>query len=207
MAVAKQIPVISDEIYEPFNYTGKSHVSVAQINEDMKALTLIVHGVSKSHAMTGWRIGYVLGHADIIKAIGSLQSHSTSNPTSIAQKAALEALQGPRDSVDKMVSEFAARREHLVTGLNSLPGIRCSMPEGAFYAFPRIDSLFGKRYKGQLIDSSSKLTELLLTEAGVAMVPGTAFGAEGYVRISYATSMERIQAGLERIGDFLRQID
>ncbi|NLN17741.1 MAG: pyridoxal phosphate-dependent aminotransferase [Firmicutes bacterium] len=207
VVVARQIPVISDEIYEPFNYTGESHVSIAQINQDMKALTLIVHGVSKSYSMTGWRIGYVLGNADVIKAIGSLQSHSTSNPTSIAQKAALEALQGPQDSVDKMVSEFAARREHLVSGLNSLPHIHCSMPQGAFYAFPRIDSVFGKRYKGQLIDNSAKFSELLLTEARVALVPGTAFGAEGYVRISYATSLERIQTGLERIGDFLQQID
>jgi aspartate aminotransferase len=206
VAVDGQIVVISDEIYEPFNYTGEPHVSIAQIGPAMKALTLLVHGVSKSHAMTGWRIGYVLGNADVIRAIGSLQSHSTSNATSIAQKAALEALEGSQDSVDRMVVEFARRREYLVTQLNTVPGIRCRLPEGAFYAFPNVASMFGKHYKGRLIDSSSQLTQLLLTEARVALVPGSAFGAEGYLRISYATSMARIKTGLERIEAFFRQI-
>lgn len=201
-----RIVVISDEIYEPFNYTGEPHASIAQVNPAIKALTLIVHGVSKSHAMTGWRIGYVLGDASVVKAIGDLQSHSTSNATSIAQKAALEALEGPQDSVEKMVTEFANRREYLVTKLNAIPGVRCRLPEGAFYAFPNVASFFGKHYHGRPIEGSSQLAELLLSEARVAVVPGVAFGAEGCLRISYANSMPRIKTGLERIEAFLQQM-
>ena len=149
--------------------------------------------------MTGWRIGFVAGDARVIKAITSLQSHSTSNPTSIAQWAAIEALTGSQEPVKKMVAEFAKRREYLVKRLRALPGVECPMPEGAFYVFPRISSAFGKRYEGRLIDSSADLCQLLLEKAHVSVVPGSAFGAEGYMRISYATSMANLEKGMDRI--------
>ncbi|HHT26268.1 MAG TPA: pyridoxal phosphate-dependent aminotransferase [Firmicutes bacterium] len=206
VCIEKQIIVVSDEIYEPFTYTGTNHVGIAQLGEEIKALTLIVHGVSKSHSMTGWRIGYVVGNKDVITAIGSLQSHSTSNPTSIAQKAALEALNGPQDSVQMMVQAFRTRRDYMVQRLNQIPGIRCAEPQGAFYVFPNVSDLIGKTYKGQQIADSAQLAQLLLTEARVALVPGNAFGASDNVRISYATSMARIEAGLDRITEFVNQL-
>ncbi len=199
IAVEKGIVVVSDEIYEPFIYGGAKHVSIAELGPEIKALTLLVHGVSKSHAMTGWRIGYVAGDARVIKAITSLQSHSTSNPVSIAQWAAVEALTGSQEPVKQMVAEFAKRREYLVERLRALPGVECPMPEGAFYVFPRISAAFGKSYNGRVIQSSMDLCQLLLEEAHVSVVPGSAFGAEGYMRISYATSMANLEKGMDRI--------
>lgn len=199
VAVEKGIAVISDEIYEPFIYGGAKHISIAQLGPEIKALTLVVNGVSKSHAMTGWRIGFVAGDARVIKAINSLQSHSTSNPTSIAQWAAVEALTGPQEPVAQMVAEFAKRREYLVERLRALPGVECAMPEGAFYAFPRVTAAFGKTYGDRKIENSADLCQLLLEEAHVSIVPGSAFGAEGFVRISYATSMANLEKGLDRI--------
>lgn len=200
------VPVVSDEIYEPFIYDGEGHTSIAEISPEMKAQTLIVHGVSKSHAMTGWRIGFVAGDRRVIKALGSLQSHSTSNPASIAQWAAVEALTGPQDSVKNMVAEFAKRREYLVERLRAMPGITCAMPEGAFYAFPRINAAFGKKHGDTVIENSFDLCQKLLEEAHVSIVPGKAFGAEGYVRISYATSMENIKEGMDRFERFWREV-
>lgn len=199
VAVEKGIAVISDEIYEPFIYGGAKHISIAQLGPEIKALTLVVNGVSKSHAMTGWRIGFVAGDARVIKAINSLQSHSTSNPTSIAQWAAVEALTGPQEPVAQMVAEFVKRREYLVERLRALPGVECAMPEGAFYAFPRVTAAFGKTYGDRKIENSADLCQLLLEEAHVSIVPGSAFGAEGFVRISYATSMANLEKGLDRI--------
>lgn len=199
VAVEAGVPVISDEIYEPFIYGGAKHISIAQLGPEIKALTLVVNGVSKSHAMTGWRIGFVAGDARVIKAINSLQSHSTSNPTSIAQWAAVEALTGPQEPVAQMVAEFAKRREYLVERLRALPGVECAMPEGAFYAFPRVTAAFGKTYGDRKIENSADLCQLLLEEAHVSIVPGSAFGAEGFVRISYATSMANLEKGLDRI--------
>lgn len=149
--------------------------------------------------MTGWRIGYVAGDREVIKAMESLQSHSTSNPTSIAQWAAVEALTGPQEPVAQMVAEFAKRREYLVERLRALPGVECAMPEGAFYAFPRVTAAFGKTYGDRKIENSADLCQLLLEEAHVSIVPGSAFGAEGFVRISYATSMANLEKGLDRI--------
>jgi aspartate aminotransferase len=206
VCVESQVVVVSDEIYEPFTYDGSGHVSIAQISPEIKALTLIVHGVSKSHSMTGWRIGYVVGDKKVISAISDLQSHSTSNPASMAQKAAVEALNGPQDSVAMMVSEFRKRRDYVVGRLNAIPGIRCAVPEGAFYVFPNIGGLLGKSYKGQIISNSAQLAQVLLTEAGVALVPGNAFGAENNLRISYATSMARIEAGMSRIESFVQAL-
>lgn len=198
VALDAGVVVVSDEIYEPFIYGGAKHTSIAEISPAMKELTLIVNGVSKSHAMTGWRIGFVAGNREVIKAIDSLQSHSTSNPTSIAQWAAIEALTGPQDPVHAMVEEFARRRQYLVDRLRAIPGIECAMPEGAFYVFPKVSAAFGKRYKEKEIANSYDLCEVLLEEGHVSLVPGSAFGSEGYVRISYATSMANLEKGMDR---------
>ncbi len=192
--------IISDEIYERLLYDGTEHLSIAALSEEVKARTLVVNGLSKSHAMTGWRIGYTAGPEEIIKAMTKIQSQSTSNPTSIAQWAAVEALRGPQDFVRTMVEEFDRRRVFLAEGLNAIDGVRCSVPKGAFYAFPNVSALFGRRRSGgEAVEDSSSLALYLLDEARVALVPGSAFGAEGYIRISYATSMENLRKGLERI--------
>jgi len=149
--------------------------------------------------MTGWRIGFVAGDADIIKAMDKIQGQSTSNPTSIAQVAAAEAYRGPQDSVSEMLVHFEKRKNFIVERLNSINGVRCFDPQGAFYVFPDISSFFGRKYDGKEIKGSVDMTEFLLEKAKVAVVPGEAFGAEGYIRLSYATSMKNIEAGIERI--------
>lgn len=202
VAVEADILIVSDEIYEPFIYTEAGHVSVPSLGPEVKEHTLLIHGVSKSHAMTGWRIGYAAGPKEIISAMTSIQSHSTSNPTSIAQQAAVEALLGSQEPVREMVREFARRREYLVDRLRSIPGVRCLMPEGAFYAFPNISAAFGRRLGDQEIRDSGDFARLLLEEAHVALVPGSAFGAEGYVRLSYATSMRNLEVGMDRLAAF-----
>lgn len=171
VAVEHGIAVISDEIYEPFIYGGAQHVSIASLGPEIKALTLVVNGVSKSHAMTGWRIGFIAGDSRVIKAVTSLQSHSVSNPTSIAQYAAIEALTGPQEPVQRMVAEFARRREYLVQRLRALPGVECDMPEGAFYVFPKISAVFGKSLGGRKVTDSASLCQLLLEEGHVSVVP------------------------------------
>lgn len=204
--VEEDIIAISDEIYEPFIYTDAGHVSFPSLGPEVKARTILVHGVSKSHAMTGWRIGFAAGPATVIKAMASLQSHSTSNPTSIAQKAAIEALTGSQEPVRRMVEEFAKRRQYLVERLRAIPGIECPMPDGAFYAFPRIDVAFGRKYGDRVIRNSADFAEMLLREAHVALVPGSAFGKEGYLRLSYATSMENLEKGMDRFAAFWEKL-
>ncbi|HDH01714.1 MAG TPA: pyridoxal phosphate-dependent aminotransferase, partial [Nitrospirae bacterium] len=193
IAVKNNICIISDEIYEKLLYDGAGHISIASLSEEVKACTIVVNGLSKSHAMTGWRIGYAAGPEDIIKAMTKIQSQSTSNPASIAQWAAVEALNGPQDFIRTMVEEFDIRRRFLVDALNNIEGIRCGLPTGAFYVFPNVSGVLGKGYKGRIIEDSSDLALYFLEEAGVALVPGSAFGAEGYIRISYATSMDNIR--------------
>jgi aspartate aminotransferase len=192
--------VISDEIYEALVYDGAEHVSIASIGMEITERTILVNGLSKSHAMTGWRIGYAAGPKEIIKAMTNIQSQSTSNPNSIAQKAAIEALTGPAESVARMRNEFDRRRKYLITELNSIPGVSCLTPNGAFYAFPNTSRLYGKSVDGRTIVSSSELALFLLEEARVALVHGEPFGDDNHVRISYATSMENVQKGVERIG-------
>jgi aspartate aminotransferase len=204
--VERGVYCISDEVYEKIIYEGHEHVSIASLSPQMKELTIVVNAVSKPYSMTGWRIGYAAGPKEIIQAMSNLQSHSTSNPTSISQKAALEAIRGPQESVKKMVQAFVERRNHMVKRLNSIEGIRCLMPEGAFYAFPNISELLGKKYDGREIKDSFSLAELLLTEAKVAGVPGAAFGDDNYIRLSYATSMENIVKGMDRIEEFVKKI-
>jgi aspartate aminotransferase len=199
VAVRHRLTVISDEIYEKLIYDGFTHQSIASLGPEIKDLTIVVNGVSKSHAMTGWRIGFAAGPKDIITAMTNIQSQSTSNPTSISQKAALEALRGPQDFIGTMNIEFDKRRKYMVERLNKMPGVSCIMPVGAFYAFPNVSKLFGKSAEGKMIRNSSDLATFLLENAKVALVSGDAFGADPYIRLSYATSMENIQKGLDRI--------
>jgi len=198
--------VISDEIYEKIIYDGFTFSSIANCGEDILKRTLIIHGVSKTYAMTGWRIGFTAGNADIIKAVSMLQSQSTSNPTSIAQKAAVAALNGPQDNVFKMVKAFHERRDYTVSRLNGMKGVTCVNPHGAFYAFPNLSSYIGSSYKDSIISDGYELATYLLNEVKVATVPGDAFGAKGYLRLSFATSMDEIKKGLDRIEEGLENL-
>jgi aspartate aminotransferase len=199
VAVRHQFYVISDEIYEKLLYDGFKHYSIASLGKEIKDLTIVVNGVSKSHAMTGWRIGYAAGPKDVLSAMANIQSQSTSNPCSISQKAAVEALRGPQDFIATMNVEFDKRRRTMVERLNTMKGVSCLMPVGAFYAFPDVSRLFGKSVNGKTIKGSADLATYLLEDAQVALVSGDAFGADAYIRLSYATSMESILKGLDRI--------
>jgi aspartate aminotransferase len=192
--------IISDEIYEYFVYDGAVHWSLPALLPDLAGRTVIVNGVSKSYAMTGWRIGYAAGPAPLIQAMSSIQSQSTSNPTSISQKAAIAAVRSGAGFVTEMVTAFDQRRRAMADGLQRISGISCSTPKGGFYLFPRISALFGRRTpSGQPIQTSTDLAAYLLESAHVAVVPGGAFGAEGYLRFSYALPIEQIRAGLEQL--------
>lgn len=195
----KNLIVISDEIYEPFIYDGLSHVSIVSVCPDLKKQAVIVNGVSKSHAMTGWRIGYAAGPREIIGAIETIQSQSTSNPSSIAQKAAVAALRGDSRFTQTMVAEFDRRRGYLVGRLNSISGISCPMPMGAFYAFPNVSALLRSRWNDRALDTSDGIADYLLEEARIAVVAGDAFGAPGHLRISYATPMENLERGMDQM--------
>lgn len=201
-----KIYVISDEIYEKIIYDGFKHVSIASLGNDIKALTLVVNGLSKAYSMTGWRIGYTAGPKEVISAMSNIQSQSTSNPTSIAQKAAVEALRGPQDSLKKMIEEFDRRRKYMVERLNRIEGVSCITPSGAFYTFPKVSSLYGRGFDGKVIKNSSDMAEYLLEHGKVAVVPGEPFGADDYIRLSYATSMENIKKGLDRIEEALGKL-
>lgn len=203
IAVEKNLYIISDEIYEKLIYDNNKHVSIASLGEEIKERTIVVNGLSKSYAMTGWRIGYVAGPEEVIKAMTNIQSQSTSNPTSIAQKAAVAALRGAQDCVEQMRKEFEKRKDFLVNELNNISGISCKMPKGAFYAFPNVNKILGKKTTSYEIKSSMELSIYLLEKAQVALVPGSAFGTEGYIRISYATSMENLNKGINRIREAL----
>jgi len=200
------ISVVSDEIYEKLIFDGNPFSSIAQVSEALKERVFVVNGVSKTYAMTGWRIGYVAGAREVIQGMTKIQSQSTSNPNSIAQKAAIAALKGPQDSVGQMVQAFDERRQYLVGRLNAMPGIHCNMPVGAFYAFPNFGHYFRSDRKGRDMKGSAHLCEYLLTEAQVALVPGIAFGADDFVRFSYATSLEAIEAGVDRIEEALKRL-
>jgi len=193
------IYVISDEVYEKLIYDGARHVSIASLGPEIKKLTVTINGVSKAFAMTGWRIGYAAAEKEIIEAMGALQSHATSSAASMCQKASVKALTGPNDAVVAMVREFAARRDYIVDRLNSIQGVTARRPQGAFYVFPNITGLYGRVVGGRHISDDTTLAEALLEVAKVAVVPGVAFGWPGNLRFSYATSMEKIKAGLDRI--------
>ncbi|HNS77647.1 MAG TPA: pyridoxal phosphate-dependent aminotransferase [Syntrophorhabdus sp.] len=199
LAVDHNLYIISDEMYEKIVYDGYQHTSIASIDSAFRERTIISNGVSKAYSMTGWRIGYTVGQKEIIAAMSNIQSQSTSNPTSISQYAALAALTGPQDFISMMVGEFQKRRDFLVRELTSIPGVTCYNPRGAFYVFPNFNALLGKRFNERTIDSTAALTELLLEEFHTAVVPGAEFGKEGYLRLSFATSMDVIKKGAERI--------
>lgn len=191
--------VISDEIYEKLIYEDKKHISIASLDDRIKQKTIIVNGLSKSYAMTGWRIGYAAGPKDIIKAMTNIQSQSTSNPTSFAQVAAVEALKGPQDIINIMVNELDKRRKIILKEISNIKGIKCIEPNGAFYAFPNVSYYYGKRYDNTKINSSSDISIYLLEKAKVAVVPGAAFGKDEHIRLSYASSIDEIKKGLNRI--------
>jgi aspartate aminotransferase len=199
IVLEKGIYVISDEIYEKIIYDGFKHVSIASFNEEIKERTIVVHGVSKTYSMTGWRIGFAAGPSPIIDGMNKIQGQSISNPTSISQKASQEALNGPQDVVEAMVREFHKRRDYITDRFNAMEGISCVKPSGAFYAFPNFSKYLGISFRGKTIKDSTDLADYLLDIARVAVVPGAAFGAEGFERLSFATSMENIEIGMDRI--------
>ncbi|MCJ7789095.1 MAG: pyridoxal phosphate-dependent aminotransferase [Candidatus Atribacteria bacterium] len=206
LLVKYDIYCISDEIYEKLIYDEAEHFTIASLSNEVKAKTIIINGVSKSYAMTGWRIGYAAGPEDIISGMGKIQEHSTSNPNSIAQKASVEALNGRQDTIEEMRREFEERMKYMVEKLNKIKGVSCLKPSGAFYAFPNVSKILekGVKYNGKRIINSFDLADFILKEAEVALIPGSAFEAEGYLRLSYATSMEDVKEGLDRIENILK---
>lgn len=206
LAIEKDLSIVSDEIYEFLVYDGAEHISIASLSPEIKERTIVINGMSKAYAMTGWRIGYTASPLNAAKAMTNFQSHSTSCPNSIAQYAALTALSGPDDQLKSMVAEFDRRRRRIVELINEIPGLSCKPPKGAFYVMMNISGLFGKRYNGAPIVDSMSFTQLLLDNSHVAVVPGAGFGADAYVRLSYATSMENIEKGLARIKEFVGKL-
>jgi len=202
-AVKNNIIVISDELYEKLIYDGYEHISIASLNEDIKNLTIVVNGMAKAYAMTGWRIGYAAGDEKIIKIMSNLQSHTTSNPNSIAQYASIEGLSGSQDGIMKMKAEFDKRRKVMVDLINGIKGVSCATPKGAFYVMLNISQLLGAEVEGVKINSSVDFADLLLDKCKVAVVSGLAFGDDNYVRLSYATSVENINEGLNRVKELL----
>ncbi|MBU4418921.1 MAG: pyridoxal phosphate-dependent aminotransferase, partial [Candidatus Omnitrophica bacterium] len=196
---------ISDEIYEKVIY-DQQHVSIASFGEEIKKKTIVVNGASKAYSMTGWRIGYAAGPKEIIQAMSNLQDHSTSNPTSIAQAASVEALTGSQDDLNKMVKEFKKRRDFMVDKVNAIAGISTIKPQGAFYCWVDIAGILQKSANGKKIINSINLTDMLLNDAHVAVVPGGVFGDDNYIRLSYATSLENIIEGLNRIERFINKL-
>jgi aspartate aminotransferase len=201
LAVEKGFYVLSDEIYEKILYDGNKHVSIASLGEDIKKLTLTVNGFSKAFSMTGWRLGYVAAEKPIIDAMDAIQSHSASNLVSFTQPAGEAALNGPQEVVDVMLAEFDKRRKYIVSRLNAIEGITCATPGGAFYVFPNVSALYGRSFNGNVITGSEAFSDYILEQANVAMVAGSGFGADNYVRLSYATSMECIEKGLDRVAE------
>jgi aspartate aminotransferase len=198
--------ILSDDIYDKIVYDNFRIHNILALCPALRERTIVVNGVSKTYAMTGWRIGYALGPADVISAAGKIQSQSTSNPTSIAQAAALEAISGPQNDVDTMMQEFKKRREVIVDRLNAIEGIRCLKPQGAFYVFPNVSALFGRKANGKTLSSPCDVADYLLEEAKVAVVPGEDFGSQEHIRFSYATALADIERGCERIEAALRNL-
>lgn len=205
VAVEKGIFVVSDEIYDELIYEGE-HVSIASLGEEIKNKTILVNGLSKTYAMTGWRIGYTAGTKEIADLMDAYQSHAASNANSIAQYAAVEALNGSQDEVKHMRSAFNARRKLLCGLIDDIEGLSCNVPGGAFYVMMNISGAKGKSFEGETITGSLDFTELLLKAAETAVVPGISFGADDYVRLSYATSEENIRKGMARIQEFMRSL-
>lgn len=198
--------IISDEIYEKLIYDDKEHISIASLSSDAYERTIVINGVSKSYAMTGWRIGYAAANKEIISLMSSIQSHTTSNPNSIAQYAALEALEGNQSSLEAMVREFENRRNFMLDRIDKIKGVTCLKAEGAFYIMINVSTFYGKKIKNQVIENSGQFAKALLEEDNVAVIPGMGFGLDEYIRISYATSMSNIEKGLDKIEKFLLKL-
>ncbi len=199
--------VVTDDIYEKLLYVEGPFINVTNAAPFLAERTVVINGMSKAFAMTGWRLGYAAGPRALIAAMQTIQDQSTSNAPSMVQKAALAALQGPADVLAPMVSEYRARRDLFVEGLNRIPGLRCRLPEGAFYVLPRISGLFGRAFRGTPLTSSVQVSELLLDHYRLAAVPGLPFGAEGFLRLSFATSRANIEKGLKRLGEFVAELE
>lgn len=198
--------VVSDDIYEKILYDGRTFANLAQLSPAWHARTVVINGVSKAYSMTGFRIGWAAGPREVIAAMGRVQDQSTSNPTAFAQMGALAALQGPQEFVPAMVGEFQQRRDAIVERLNAIEGIDCPTPGGAFYVFPSVAGLLGRRFEDRVIQTPMQLCELLLERFGLALVPGEPFGVGDHVRLSFATSMNEIVRGLGRLKDGLAQL-
>lgn len=198
--------IISDEIYEKLIYDDNKHISIASISEDAYNRTVVINGLSKSYAMTGWRVGYSASSTKIAKLMSSIQSHVTSNINSISQYAAIEALTGSKESLYKMIEEFEYRRNYMVDRLNKIKGISYIMPKGAFYIMVNIGGYFGKSVSNNVINSSLEFSKSLLDEEKVAVIPGIAFGLDDYIRLSYATSPQAIEEGLNRLEEYLQKM-
>ena len=207
LAVEKGFYIISDEIYEKLIYDGETHHSVASFGDAIKAQTIVVNGVSKTYAMTGWRIGYAAGPKSVIKAMTSFQSHASSNANSIAQYAAATALSCGDTYIKSMITEYDVRRRLMHRMLNEIDGLSCRLPKGAFYMMLNLQKVIGRKYKGQVIDGSTKFAELLLNEKRVAVVPALAFGDDNFARLSYATSRSNIVEGCKRIAAFIAELE
>jgi aspartate aminotransferase len=197
------LTVISDDIYYRILFQGQPWVNLAMLGEELRKQTIIVNGVSKTYAMTGWRIGYLAGPAEVVGAVTKIQSQSTSNPNSIAQKAAVAALAGPQDCVDEMVAAFEKRRDHMTSRLESLPGVRVMRPTGTFYIFANFSSYYGRAHDDQVIGGSLDLSAYLMDKVHLAVVPGVAFGEDSCLRFSFAISVEQIDRGMDRLREAL----
>lgn len=198
--------IISDEIYEKLIYDGEKHISIASLSEDAFERTVVINGVSKTYAMTGWRLGYMAASKEITKLMTSIQSHMTSNVNTIAQYAAIEALNGPIEDLNTMVKEFERRRNFMLDRLGKIDGVSIIKPSGAFYIMVNISSYFNTTFKGEEIKNSLDFSRVLLDEEKVAVIPGAGFGLDEYIRLSYATSMDIIETGIDRIAMFINKI-
>lgn len=198
--------IIADEIYEKLIYDGKEHVSIASLSEDAYNRTIVINGLSKTYAMTGWRVGYTASSVQIAKIMSNIQSHMTSNTCSITQYAALEALTGPQQEIKNMISEFERRRNYMYKELEEIEDINIIKPQGAFYVMVNIENTIGKKVRDEVINSSMDFARLLLENENVAVIPGKAFGLDNYIRLSYATSIEAIEKGIERLKKFISKL-
>jgi len=206
LAVENEIFVVSDEIYEELVYDDGEHISIASLGEKIKELTIVINGMSKAYAMTGWRIGFAAGPKKIVKIMSNIQSHATSNPNSIAQYASKVGLNSSKKVTKEMLKAFEERRNYMVDKVNSIENISCRKPEGAFYVMINLENIIGKNYNGKKIDGSMSFAEILLEESKVAVIPGKAFGSDKFVRLSYATSLDDIKKGLNRLEEFVNEL-
>ena len=199
VAIDNNILIIADEIYEKLVYDNEKHISIASLNDKVKDITIVVNGVSKAYAMTGWRIGYTASNTEIANLMSKIQSHSTSNPNTIAQHASVEGIKNSDASIEKMRISFDERRKYMVNRINKMNKLSCIVPKGAFYVMLNISKLIGKEIEGRIINNSLDFAEIVISKANVAVVPGSAFGADSFARLSYANSIENIKEGLDRI--------